>query len=279
MEFVTLASASAFLDLVEADLLEREAENNLILGVAMQVREAGTEAFFAAAVDRGRVVAAVSRTPPRAALLTRGPPEALQGLGALVAANDPGIPGVLGIDGEVELFASEVARRTGKRAFVESRQRGYELTNLVEPAGIAGHLRPCTSGEHALLAEWLRRFSDEAHIEPIDEESSRAEVEKRAAASMLFVWDDGGVVSMASLSRPTRTGIAVNYVYTPAASRGRGYAKACVAALGARVLAEGRRACFLNADLANPISNRVYLAIGYVPVADWAKVELVVATG
>ena len=60
----------------------------------------------------------------------------------------------------------------------------------------------------------------------------------------------------------------VNGVYTPPEHRGRGYATSCVAALSARLLAEGRRFCFLFTDAANPTSNAIYQRIGYVPVAE-----------
>jgi uncharacterized protein len=57
-------------------------------------------------------------------------------------------------------------------------------------------------------------------------------------------------------------------VYTPPALCRRGYASACVAALSARLLTEGRRLCFLYTDLANPTSNAIYQKIGYRPVYD-----------
>jgi predicted GNAT family acetyltransferase len=50
--------------------------------------------------------------------------------------------------------------------------------------------------------------------------------------------------------------------------RGRGYASALVASLTERLLAGGRRFCFLFTDLSNPTSNKIYQRIGYEPVAD-----------
>jgi predicted GNAT family acetyltransferase len=88
------------------------------------------------------------------------------------------------------------------------------------------------------------------------------------ATYVLFVWDHAGPVSMASATGLTPNGIRVNGVYTPPEHRGRGYATACVAALSARLLADGRRFCFLFTDAANPTSNAIYRRIGYVPVAE-----------
>jgi len=80
---------------------------------------------------------------------------------------------------------------------------------------------------------------------------------------------------MAALTRPTPNGVAINFVFTPADRRGRGYAKACVGALSPRELARGRTPVCLNADLANPISNRVYIRIGYRAVVDQVAIDFV----
>jgi predicted GNAT family acetyltransferase len=50
--------------------------------------------------------------------------------------------------------------------------------------------------------------------------------------------------------------------------RGHGYASALVAALSQAILDSGLQFCTLNTDIANPTSNKIYQAIGYVPVCD-----------
>ena len=62
----------------------------------------------------------------------------------------------------------------------------------------------------------------------------------------------------------------VGPVYTPNEQRGRGYASAAVAEVSQRILAGGARACLFT-DQANPISNRIYEALGYRPVVDMAN--------
>jgi hypothetical protein len=57
-------------------------------------------------------------------------------------------------------------------------------------------------------------------------------------------------------------------VYTPPELRGRGYASALTAHVSAEQLAAGRSFCFLYTDLANPTSNRIYVALGYERVCD-----------
>jgi hypothetical protein len=63
----------------------------------------------------------------------------------------------------------------------------------------------------------------------------------------------------------------VGLVYTPPALRGRGYATSCVAELSRSLLEEGFRWCCLFTDLANPVSNSVYLRIGYRRIEDFAE--------
>jgi predicted GNAT family acetyltransferase len=77
---------------------------------------------------------------------------------------------------------------------------------------------------------------------------------------------------MANFTGKTPSGIRIGAVYTPPELRGRGYASALVAALSARLLAGGRRFCFLYTDLANPTANRIYARIGYERVCDAAEI-------
>ena len=74
---------------------------------------------------------------------------------------------------------------------------------------------------------------------------------------------------MAAAGRRTRSGIAINLVYTPKGLRRHGYATSCVAELSQRLLDLGYQFCTLFADLANPISNSIYQKIGYQPIGDY----------
>jgi predicted GNAT family acetyltransferase len=64
--------------------------------------------------------------------------------------------------------------------------------------------------------------------------------------------------------------VRIYLVYTPDELRGHGYATACTAEITRRLLAEGKRYCFLYTDLSNPTSNKIYCRIGYRPVCDVA---------
>jgi predicted GNAT family acetyltransferase len=67
--------------------------------------------------------------------------------------------------------------------------------------------------------------------------------------------------------------VRIGPVYTPPEHRGHGYASALVGEVAQRALDAGHRVC-LYTDRDNPVSNRVYAAIGFEPVLD--QVNLVV---
>lgn len=107
-------------------------------------------------------------------------------------------------------------------------------------------------------------------------EEARRGVDLRVAAGDVLLWEDEGrPVSIASRARPTVNGVTINFVYTPPALRGRGYATACVAHLSQQELDRGREFCTLFADLANPTSNGIYLRIGYEPLGEFIEIDLV----
>lgn len=87
--------------------------------------------------------------------------------------------------------------------------------------------------------------------------------EEEISSGALYLWEDGEPRSMAGEVAQTPHGARIGYVYTPPERRGRGYASACVAGLSQRVLASGRRSCFLYTDLSNATSNALYQRIGY----------------
>ncbi|WP_411503137.1 GNAT family N-acetyltransferase [Brevibacillus centrosporus] len=60
----------------------------------------------------------------------------------------------------------------------------------------------------------------------------------------------------------------VSRLKKPLSRRKNGYASTCVAILSQQLLDAGYQFCSLYTDLANPTSNRIYQAIGYLPIQD-----------
>jgi predicted GNAT family acetyltransferase len=147
------------------------------------------------------------------------------------------------------------------------RQRIHELRAVIAPARPApGRLRPARASEAEVLTPWVGDM-----LALIGDRRVAADLAReRIAGGNLFVWEDGRPVSMAGWTGKTPNGVRINFVYTPAPLRGRGYATTAVAALSQRLLDQGNRYCCLYTDLANPTSNAIYQRIGYRPIRDAA---------
>lgn len=276
MHVVRYPNAAAFLADAEPFLLEAEAENNLILGIARNVaRQAGVGGmapYFAAVHDGNAIqVCAFQTIPDRVGVTQARSLEALASLAADIAAACPEARLVLGLEPTVARLAELVAAGTGRRALRDKGMRLHELRAVdpVEPSP-PGSLRPARAEDIDLITEWIRAF----HAMTGDPGDALQIASARVLEQSLFVWDDDGPVSMAAWAGRTPNGLRINYVYTPPELRGRGYATACVAALSRALLDAGNRYCCLYTDLANPTSNAIYRRIGYRPVCDAAMYKL-----
>ena len=128
MELRRFGSATEFMAVAGPFLGAREAEHNLIFGICASLEAdaavgpassepahvAADEPYFAAVIDRGRVVGAALRTPPRDLVLSEMDDEAI--LAALVddLVGEP-LPGVIGPTRLSAAFAEAWSRRTGAR--------------------------------------------------------------------------------------------------------------------------------------------------------------------
>jgi predicted GNAT family acetyltransferase len=263
------ADANAFLAAAESWLLEAEAENNLMLGIAAHWRErppADPPPYWASVRDANGIAGCACRTPPYHVVLTRMPAAAIALLADDVTAAYSSLSGVSGPTTVAEAFAGAWIARHGGSYSTKMRMRLHELTSvsLTEPLA-AGTLRKVVDAELRLASEWMDEFVREVGVPRWEPGWARMLVDR----GQLFFWVDGGSPrSMAACVRETRSGCAVNAVYTPAQHRRRGYATAVVAALSDTLLVRGRRFCCLYTDLANPTSNSIYAKIGYRAIRD-----------
>jgi predicted GNAT family acetyltransferase len=273
--------AKAFLAAVGEFLTAREAEHNLLLGLAgrliAQPNLFGPDPYFAVVTRDESVVMAALRTPPHNLVLSEArDAAAIDILAQDVADAFEDLTGVLGSPELSRRFAQVWAQP----AALGVSQRIYAARNVRPPENVPGAARRAGAPLRQLLIHWLQGFQDD--VEGSTTATARAGLRRlRSAEDMvddllarremdggLYVWEDGEPVSICGFGSPTPTGIRVGPVYTPPDFRGRGYASAVTAEVTARALASGRRFCFLFTDLANPTSNRIYQRIGYEPVTD-----------
>lgn len=259
-----------FLTRIQPLLAAASEENHLLHALALRL-EAGTMTLSGtpvlATVDdpEGPLLAAL-RVPPGNLILTTGPTEAAAALASGLRAADAALPGVTGPKAIAEAFAS---------AWTASR----ELRNLVRvracaavaaPPAVAGELRLATEADVETIAKWVEDFGVDVFKGAGD---SRRFVTRRVNERAVYVWAvEGAPRSMACVDGDTTRGVRLDWIYTPPAQRGRGFAKSCVAALTARLLAEGRRFCLAHATTSDARANALLERIGYRAVgvqASW----------
>lgn len=259
----------AFLARAQGFLVRREAENVLMLGVA----SSATEAEHLLTVDRGSNCVMAALQSGANLILSRGQPGAVEALVEQLSAGDSSLPGVIGPARTTECFRQNWYARTGHETRLQMHLRVHELTEISPPRRPSGTFRLAAMSDVELLGPW----ADALNVELRSENPSPGElsVRNRIDVGCMFVWDNGGPVSMAAWDGPTPHGARINFVYTPPEHRGRGYAAACVADLSQLLLDEGRRFCALFTDLANPVSNRLYARLGYRPICDFDEYILV----
>lgn len=257
-------------------LVDREAENNLMLGlletlsrdphpysnafpVMLEVGQAG-------AVPTGVAL----MTPPYNLIVSEMPASGLRALAAFVVKEQIPVPGVLGPAHTAQQFATLYSERTGVEPRTQMEERIYQLVRVVSLPPPPGKLRKAQPEDLRALSQWGRDFAVDARLAEHDVSQAPARTQRMIEEERLFVWEnEGAMVSMASYQGPTPNGIRVGYVFTPRHLRKKGYATAVTASLSQHLLDQGRRFCFLFTDLSNPTSNSIYQKIGYEPVCDF----------
>lgn len=274
MRLRRFTNVPAFYQEVQDFLLQREAENNLILGILFETRHYSgrmVEPYLAVVKFDDTIIAIAIRTPPFSVLLSH---QTCDGAIPLIAQDIHtlygDIPGVNGITEHSKSFADYWHELTGRDYRQHLGMGIYKLTAVNPIHGVSGHIRRATDADREWVIEWFLAFGQEAIGE-----SDRTQAEGSVSRFMdyetrgLYFWEDQGkVVSMAGYGGMTPHGMRVSAVYTPPEYRRRGYASALVAELSQHLLNQGRRFCFLYTDLANPTSNHIYQIIGYQHVCD-----------
>lgn len=269
--------SNVFLEHVEAVLMEEELLNNLPLGVLYRLIEddRSPNTYFLASVDEGDQPLLIMLQTQSHLILSASSDAASEKLAACCDAaaayishlNDVHIPGIIGIRPVADAFAEAWQRNVKQDYETEMDQRVYGCSEVKSVPVSPGYFRMAAQSDAALITEWIQEFCEEA-LGGISEKAAEEMALSGINRSAIVVWEDGGPVSMAQKTRPTRHGAVVNMVYTPRRFRGKGYASSCVAALTRSILDGPGKFASLYTDLSNPVSNRIYMNIGYEPLAD-----------
>jgi GNAT superfamily N-acetyltransferase len=212
----------------------------------------------------GAVAGVYLQAPPYPLLLTDLPDEAVPELVPLLA-------GTHEVNAPVPVI--EALRRNGMVLEPGMRVRLFRLGDLVPPDPVpAGRARLAEEPDRVLLCRWYQAFLDELGERDGDVADA---VDDRMSYHGIAVWEvDGEPVSMAARTRPIAGMVRVGPVYTPPDARRNGYAAGVTAAVSARAR-EVADEVLLFTDLANPTSNGIYRRLGYVPLQDRWRCEVV----
>jgi len=273
--------SSAFFEHAGEEWEKDETRNSLILGIASQLKQNsqayGEQSPLMALVngDDGQICASAVMTPPFPMIVQSDPLSiaALEALADSLVKKDVTLAGVNGLKETSDVFTQLWKEKSGQQARILTRLRSYELRKVEELDYPPGNLRVAKESDAAMAAEWLRVMAEEAVAGP-HPPSNPERLLPGIRAERIFFWEDEGqIVSIGMANRPLAHSINVTGVYTPPSFRRRGYARALVAEISKRMLAQGYEIVHLFTDLANPTSNKIYQEIGFRPVCDYHQYE------
>lgn len=173
------------------------------------------------------------------------------------------IPGCIAVEDLADRFSIVYTKY-----FQKERQNKMGLNLLqaqkIKPLnGASGRLRLATKEDLFYLPHWGKEFSMECgiHVETVQDYYKKFSA--CIETNRLYIWEDTIPMSVCMQGRSGEKGAGISFVYTPPYYRNKGYATECVAYASQAILDKGFDHCYLFADQANPISNKVYMRIGY----------------
>ena len=279
MEVQFYTDVDSFRELCTPFLTEREAENNLIIGILGIISKNlylyGSEDPILALVTEKETIKLVSiRTPPFNLLLSYT--DDISAITLLVEKfkeKKLEFPGVAGFKEGAIHFAQLWTEKSHKelKHVLEVQTRIYRL-DKVNPKTIGNNLfRTASISDLEVVSDWVGDFLREAVPNTTENEIQRNKervIDAIKEQSVYLLEVENKIVSLARRTGPTPNGERIGLVYTPPNERRKGYATEIVAKLSQLLLDEGKTFCFLYTDLANPTSNKIYQDIGYKPIMD-----------
>jgi len=227
---------------------------------------------------KGELMGGACRTPPHPLQFSLMDDEILRALAIKVAEDDPSCPGVIGPTPQVVTLARAMEPTEGA-AKARLTMTLYGLTHLrLKPQGTLTY-RKAELDDFDLVSQWMYRFAIDCNLPdgPMPEERLRCELAE-GRIDLAFTYDKEPVLMFKAVSLGETRTLRLGAVYTPDQCRGRGYATEGLAKVIDEMLGSEVDAVTLFADKNNPVSNRMYLKLGFEEVADinmmnWAPIR------
>jgi RimJ/RimL family protein N-acetyltransferase len=149
-----------------------------------------------------------------------------------------------------------------------------ELSGLAIPEAPGTTARRATANDLELLTDWRHDYMVEAlHAAPGQSlrATSRDEMRRMIDDRSGFVLEsaDGTRVAYSGFNARLPDVVQIGGVFTPREQRGRGYARAIVAASLVEARREGVARALLFTDRLNIAARRAYVALGFEPIGDY----------
>lgn len=272
-----------FLNQFNEILLEKEEVNQLILFNAnnMLVQEQVEGSFYGGVWNEDNVLKFVFLHMPPYNLLISSIGEVdnhvTEGFAMEIASKYPRIRGINAKNEVAYVFSN---------AFIKIRPCNIEthftldimkLTMVKECNLPTGIFRKARTEDIPLIIEWNQAFFAYIGetIEVLEDHIKKITTRVGEGKYYLFETPDNIVVSMAAASRYLTYGVAIGPVFTPEIYRNKGYGMAVVHHLCQKLLQDGHRYVTLYVDQKNPVSNHVYLRVGFEIVEDQLDIRFV----
>jgi uncharacterized protein len=273
-------------DALEAFLLPHLDSSMFLIGNlrAAGLRDRGEpyQGTYAAAYERGQMVAVVAHYWNNA-LVLQAPVHARPLCEAAARASGRPVRGFIGPAAQVEQAMAALGV-VAEDAQLDERETLYALSldqlQVPEPLEAGRVLgRRAGMADVELVTEWRVAFS----LESLGDEDSprlwdrvRGSVRRGVLERRIWLLEEasGQPVSTSGFNAAIREAVQIGGVWTPPELRGRGFARAVVAASVLAARAEGVGRAVLFTGLENVPAQRAYAALGFQPLGDFRLVLL-----
>ena len=235
------------------------------------------EGTYAASIDRGEIVA-VAAHAWNGLVLVQAPDRDLDDVVRLATTRSRrAVRGLVGPWGQVVAARAALSLRD-RAATLESREDLFSLAldALAVPEILASArvvARRANAADLALLTDWRHDYMVEAlRVEPGEglHAASHDEIRRMIEEGSGFVLEaDGERSAFSGFNARLPDVVQVGGVYTPPERRGRGYARAIVAASLLEARRNGVSRALLFTDRLNIAARRAYVALGFEPIGDY----------
>lgn len=271
MKILKLNSITDFFTTNEALLLKNESFNNLMLGLAISLRDQKfiplNPVFYSIQSDNDKIACALISDNNKPLMLTSMPNAAVELLIKNLIENNIKITAVIGDELTTNYFKDQWILANKNLNFKINTHLGvYECSQVIMPVQVSGKLIKASNEHKEILRVFIKGFlKDFCPEDPEnDEETIEAIMNHHLDLSCIYLLQniDNELVSMAAIIRSTTNTDTVGFVYTPDDCRGKGHGSSIVALLTDKIIKEGRIANLFT-DLTNSTTNTIYPKVGY----------------